>query len=125
MAEKLMKIPGPDHPISIENCLSRIVVTLNGVVIADTRNAITLHESKHPKVHYIPREDVNMMLLERSTHETYCAYKGDASYFSLPMGGERSANAAWSYEDPYDAVALIKGHLAFFPDRVDAITESE
>lgn len=125
MAEKQTKIPGPDHPISIENNPGRVVVTLNGVVIADTWNAITLRESKYPAVQYIPREDVKMDLLERTTHETHCAYKGDASYYSIPMGGERSVNAIWSYETPYDAVAPIKERLAFYPDLVDAITINE
>lgn len=125
MAEKQIKIPGPDHPIDIENNPARVTVTLNGVVIADTRNAVTLRESKYPAVQYIPRADVKMELLERSTHETHCAYKGDANYYSIPMGGERSINAIWSYETPHAAVAAIKGHLAFYPDRVDAIAIGE
>ncbi|KKC38130.1 hypothetical protein WH87_11050 [Devosia epidermidihirudinis] len=122
MSDRPIKIPGPDHPIDITNNPQRVVVTLNGVVIADTRNAVTLVESKYPAVQYIPREDVKMELLERSDHTSYCGYKGDASYYSIPMGGERSINAIWSYETPYDAVAPIKERLAFYPDRVDSIT---
>lgn len=122
MNDRPSKIPGPDHPIDITNTSRRVVVTLNGVVIADTRNAVTLVESKYPAVQYIPREDVKMELLERTDHTSYCGYKGEANYYSIPMGGERSVNAIWSYETPYDAVAPIKGHLAFYPDRIDAIT---
>lgn len=121
MVEKKIKIPGPDHPIAIETNPGRVRVMLDGVVIADTRDALTLRESKYGPVQYIPRQDVRMDLLVRSTHETHCAYKGDASYYSIPMGGERATDAVWSYENPYDAVAPIKGRLAFYPDRVDSI----
>ncbi|MDB5396119.1 MAG: hypothetical protein JWM91_3625 [Rhodospirillales bacterium] len=72
---------------------------------------------------YIPRRDVDMSLLERTGHATYCPYKGEAAYYSIPLGGDRAANAVWTYEAPYDAVAIIKDHLAFYPDRVDAIEE--
>jgi uncharacterized protein (DUF427 family) len=118
-----IKVPGPDHPITIERNPSRIVISVAGHVIADTRDALTLRESTYPPVQYVPRKDVEMTLLERTDHATYCPYKGDASYFSIPSGGDRSANAVWTYEAPYAAVALIKDHLAFYPDRVDAIEE--
>jgi uncharacterized protein (DUF427 family) len=120
-ASRTMKAPGPDHPINIEHNPSHVVVTLAGKVIADTRNALTLREAAYPAVLYIPRKDVNIALLERTDHATYCAYKGDCGYFSIPSGGERSVNAVWTYENPYAAVAQIKNHLAFYPDRVDAI----
>ncbi|RFU44808.1 DUF427 domain-containing protein [Paraburkholderia sp. DHOC27] len=120
-AGKTVKIPGPDHPITIEADPSHIVVTLGGKTIADTRNALTLREAAYPAVVYIPREDVDMSLLERTDHSTYCPYKGDCSYYSIPSGGARSVNAVWTYESPYDAVAQIKEHVAFYPDRVDAI----
>ena len=118
-----VKVPGPDHPITIARNPSRVVVTLAGQVIADTRDAWTLREASYPGVIYIPRKDVDMTLLERTDHVTYCPYKGDCAYFSIPSGGERSVNAVWTYEDPYAAVAPIKDHLAFYPDRVDAIEE--
>jgi uncharacterized protein (DUF427 family) len=120
-AAKPIKIPGPDHPISIERNSSRVVVSVAGRVIADTRSALTLYEAHYPAVQYIPCKDVDMALLERADRTTYCPYKGDASYFSIPVGGERSINAVWTYETPYAAVADIKDHLAFYPDRVDAI----
>jgi uncharacterized protein (DUF427 family) len=94
---------------------------LAGNVIADTRDALTMREAAYPAVLYIPRKDVDMTLIERTNHATYCPYKGDCAYFSIPSGGERSVNAVWTYENPFAAVAQIKDHLAFYPDRVDAI----
>jgi uncharacterized protein (DUF427 family) len=79
---------------------------------------LSLREASYPAVNYIPREDVDMALLERSDHSTYCPYKGECSYFSIPVGGEQARNAVWSYEAPYAAVAEIKNRLAFYPDRV-------
>jgi uncharacterized protein (DUF427 family) len=115
------KLPGPDHPITIEKNPARIVVSIAGRVIADTRDALTLREASYPGVLYIPRKDVDMALLERTDHATYCPYKGDCAYYSIPLGGARSANAVWTYEVPFAAVAEIKDHLAFYPDRIDAI----
>jgi uncharacterized protein (DUF427 family) len=124
-AQKTIKVPGPDHPITIERNPNRIVVTVASRVVADTRDALTLREAGYPAVHYIPRKDVDMALLERTEHATYCPYKGDCSYFSVPRGGDRSKNAVWTYEAPYPAVTLIKDHVAFYPDRVDAIEERQ
>jgi uncharacterized protein (DUF427 family) len=121
MTEKAIKIPGPDHPITIEANPARVVVSLAGRIVAETREALTLREAKYPPVQYIPRKDVNMSLLERTNHNTYCPYKGDCSYYSIPIGGERSANAVWTYERPFAAVSEIENHLAFYPDRVDSI----
>jgi len=123
MASKPIKFPGPDHPITIERNPNRVVISVAGRVIADTRDALTLRESTYPPVQYVPRKDVDMTLLERTDHATYCPYKGDASYFSISLGGVRSANTVWTYEAAYAAVALIKDHLAFYPDRVDVIDE--
>jgi uncharacterized protein (DUF427 family) len=122
-ATKPVKIPGPDHPIALEHNPARIVVSIAGRVVADTREALTLREATYPGVQYIPRKDVDMTLLDRTDHSTYCPYKGDCSYFSIPLGGERSVNAVWSYESPYPAVKAIKDYLAFYPSRVDAIEE--
>jgi uncharacterized protein (DUF427 family) len=120
---KTIKIPGPDHPITIERNLKRVVVSVGGTVLADSHDALILREADYPAVQYIPRKDVDMTLLERSAHATYCPYKGDCAYFSIPSGGERAINAVWTYEAPYEAVAAIKNHLAFYPDRVDSIEE--
>jgi uncharacterized protein (DUF427 family) len=121
MTEKPIKTPGPDHPISIDANSSRVVVTVGGKVIADTRAALTLREASYPAVQYIPRGDVDMAALTRSEHTTYCPYKGGASYYSIPAGGDRSLNAVWSYETPFEAMVQIKGYVAFYPDRVDEI----
>lgn len=120
---KPIKIPGPDHPITITPNPARIVVTIAGRVIADTTKALALREASYPAVQYIPREDVDMALLARTDHATYCPYKGECAYYSIPLGGERSANAVWTYESPFAPVAEIKDHLAFYPDRVDALEE--
>jgi uncharacterized protein (DUF427 family) len=119
---KAIKVPGPDHPITIERNVHRVVVKVAGHVVADTRDALTLREAKYPAVQYIPRKNIDMTLLERSTHATYCPYKGDASYYSIPVGGDRSLNAVWTYETPCEAMAQIKDYVAFYPDRVDEIS---
>jgi uncharacterized protein (DUF427 family) len=121
MADKPIKFPGPDHPISIEANPSRVAVTVSGKVIADTRDALILREASYPAVQYIPRRDVDMAALTRSEHTTYCPYKGDASYYSIPAGGDRSLNAVWTYENPFEAMAQIKDYVAFYPGRVDEI----
>jgi len=123
MNEKQIKVPDSDHPISIERNPAGVVVSVAGHVIADTRNALTLREADYPPVQYIPPEDVDFSQLERTDHGTYCPYKGDCSYYSIPAAGEKSVNAVWSYEDPFPSVARIKGHVAFYPDRVGEIAE--
>jgi uncharacterized protein (DUF427 family) len=121
MSTKTMLQPGPDHPITISANPGRVVVTVAGRVVADSRRALTLAEANLPPVLYIPRADADMALLEPTAHHTYCPYKGDCSYFSIPAGGERAVNAVWRYAAPYPAVAAIAGHLAFYPSRVDTI----
>jgi uncharacterized protein (DUF427 family) len=116
-----MKLPGPDHPITIAPHAGRVRVISNGQVVADTTKALALQEASYPAVFYIPRADAEMALLERTPHQTYCPYKGDASYYSIRVGDKLSKNAIWSYEQPFPAMADITGHLAFYPDRVDAI----
>ena len=118
---RTVRIPGPDHPITVTPQARRVVVTVGGRVVADTRAALTLQEAAYPPVHYVPRADVDLSLLVRSTHATYCPYKGECAYFSVPAGGERARDAVWTYEQPYDAVAAIREHVAFYPDRVDSI----
>jgi uncharacterized protein (DUF427 family) len=120
---KTIKVPGPGHPITIERNAHRIVVTVAGRVVADTQDALTLREASNAPVQYIPRKDVDLTLLERADHATYCPYKGDCAYFSIPARGDRSINAVCTYETPYAAVPAIKDHVAFYPERVDAIEE--
>jgi uncharacterized protein (DUF427 family) len=120
---KIVKIPGADHPITIERNVNRVVVRVAGRGAPNPRAALTLREASYAPVFYIPREDADMSLLTRTAHATYCPYKGDCSYYTIPAGGERAANAVWSYETPYPAVAAIKGHFAFYRNRVDSIEE--
>jgi uncharacterized protein (DUF427 family) len=120
MPANTMKLPGADHPITIEPAAAHITVSVGGKVIADTTEALTLRESTYPAVFYIPRKDVDMKLLERTDHNSYCPYKGEAFYYSIPsIGGDKAANAVWTYEQPYESVAPIKDHLAFYADRVE------
>src|SRR3954454_1945232 len=121
MADKPVLEPGPDHSITITPNHNRVIVTVAAKVVADTRNALTLQESTHPPVQYVPLTDVDQSALEPTTTESYCPYKGDASYYSVSVGGDKAVDAVWEYQDPLPAVAEIKGHVAFYPDRVDAI----
>lgn len=116
-----MKLPGPDHPITIEPEPRRVRVTFSGETIVDTTRALRLQEATYPAVLYVPREDTRMERLSPTPKRTHCPYKGDASYFSIAAGGKTAADAVWSYEVPFPAMAQIAGHLAFYPDRVDSI----
>ena len=111
----------PEHRIEVNPAGVRVRVTFNGEIIADTRDALELKEGDYPLVYYLPRDDVKMDRLRRSSHRTYCPFKGEASYFSLADGPE---NAVWSYEQPYDEMLVIKERLAFYPDKVESITTS-
>lgn len=113
-----MKLPGPDHPITISKNPNRVRVSVGGVVIAETDRALTLKEARYPAVQYIPREDANAALLLRSDRSTHCPYKGDASYFGIKTDGGTVENAIWSYEQPFPAMADIQNYLAFYPDKV-------
>ncbi len=121
---KEIKIPGPDHPIAILPVEGRVRVTVAGRIVAESTRALLLEEKGYPPVYYLPREDADMSLLVRTTHYTYCPYKGDCTYYSIPIGRTKSEYAVWTYENPYEAVADIKDHLAFYPARVDAIEGS-
>jgi uncharacterized protein (DUF427 family) len=116
-----MKIPDASHPITIAPAAHRVRITHGGRVIADTRRALALREASYPVVHYIPRDDVDMSALSRTAHTTHCPYKGDAAYYAIALDGHASDNAIWTYEAPFAAVSGIGGHLAFYPQRVDAI----
>jgi uncharacterized protein (DUF427 family) len=107
--------PGPDHPITITPTGGRVVVTAGGQVVADTANALTLQEANYPPVQYVPLADVDPALISPTGTHTYCPYKGEASYWSLPG----APDAVWGYPDPYDAVAPIKDHVAFYPDKAE------
>ncbi|MGH6665085.1 MAG: DUF427 domain-containing protein [Pseudolabrys sp.] len=118
-----MRVPGPDHPITIAPTAKRVRVTYAGKVIADSTSALTLKEASYPPVQYIPRADVAVELLKPTAHASHCPYKGDANYFSIRVDGRTAENAVWSYERPFPAMAEIKDYLAFYPNRVDRIEE--
>jgi uncharacterized protein (DUF427 family) len=118
-----MKLPGPDHPISISPNAKRVRVTFGGKTVADTTRALTLKEAGYPAVQYVPRADVKMDLLKATSHSSHCPYKGDANYFSISADGKSAENAVWSYEQPFPAMSEIKDYLAFYPSRVDKIEE--
>ena len=113
-----MKLPGPDHPITITANPKRVRVSAGGVVIPDSTSALTLKEASYPAVNYVPRKDANMAVLARSERVTHCPYKGDANYFSIAANGKTIENAIWTYETPFPAMTEISGHLAFYPDKV-------
>jgi len=119
---KPVRLPSPDHPITIEQNMSRVLVWAGGNLIADTRDALTLHEASYPPVEYIPIEDVDSSLLVETDHTAYCPYKGDCNYYSI-TGRQASDNAVWEYRHPFPAVARIKGRVAFYPGRVDLIEQ--
>ena len=120
MANRPVLEPTAAHPITVEPTGRRVTVRVNGEVVAETDNALTLQESTYPAVQYIPRGDVMADRLRPSGTETYCPYKGEATYFHVvTSAGETVEDAIWTYEKPYPAVGRIAGHVAFYPDRAD------
>ena len=123
MTDKPILQPSPSHPITITANPARVVVSVGGRVVADSQRALTLREAAYPPVQYVPIADVDRSLLERTDTATYCPFKGDASYYTVTVDGKQAVDAVWFYESPYPAVAEIKDHVAFYPDRVDSIVE--
>ena len=119
MSAKPIKLPGPDHPITVERAGNRVTATVNGHTIADSSATLRLQEARYPAVHYFPRADVDMSLLEPTDHATYCPYKGDASYYSIRTDDGLLENAVWTYATPHPALGEIKEYVAFYTDRVD------
>jgi uncharacterized protein (DUF427 family) len=122
MTEKQVLIPGPDHPITVTAAEQTVSVTFADRVIAKTDQALVLQESTYPAVFYLPLEAVQADVLRPTNHQTYCPFKGDASYYSLVDGETVAENAVWSYVSPYDSVSQIAGHVAFYPDQVQITT---
>ena len=117
---RTIKIPDATHPITIRPTGSRVTVRVGGVTVAETDRALSLAESTYPVAQYIPIEDVDQSLLDRTTTQSYCPYKGDASYYSVKTpDGAVETDLIWSYEHPYPSVADIAGHVAFYPDRAE------
>jgi uncharacterized protein (DUF427 family) len=113
-------IPDATHPITITPTGKRVTVRIGGAVIAETDNALSLAEASYPVAQYIPLADIDQALLERTTTQTYCPYKGDASYYTVNTpDGSKETDVIWTYEHPYPSVAEIAGHVAFYPDRAE------
>jgi uncharacterized protein (DUF427 family) len=118
-----MKLPGPDHPITIAPNPKRVVIRFGARTIADSTRALTLREASYAPVQYIPRADVDMNALSRTAHSSHCPYKGDASYYSVITDEREAQNAVWTYENPFPAMEAIREYVAFYPNRVDSIEE--
>jgi uncharacterized protein (DUF427 family) len=117
---RTVKIPDASHPIAIRPTGSHVTVRLGGTVIAETDRALSLAEASYPVVQYIPLDDVDKSLLEPSATQTYCPYKGEASYYTVTTAdGRTEADVIWTYEHPYPSVAEIAGHVAFYGDRAE------
>ena len=123
---KEIKVPDANHPISIDPGTVRVVARVGDTVIADTNAALTLREAAYPPVHYIPLDDVVPGTLRASTSDSYCPYKGDASYYDVVLpDGQELADAVWTYHAPYPAVDAIAGHVAFYTDRVQVEPDAQ
>ena len=123
MSSRVQKLPGPDHPITLAPSGKRLRVIFRGQTIADSAGALVMKEASYPPVYYFPRSDVQMNMLARSEHRSWCPYKGEASYFSMVAADGRADNSIWSYETPFEAVGGIRELLAFYPDKVDRMEE--
>jgi uncharacterized protein (DUF427 family) len=117
-------IPDATHPITISPTGKRVTVRIGGAVVAETDNALSLAEASYPVAQYIPLVDLDQSLLERTTTQTYCPYKGDASYYTVNTpDGSKETDVIWTYEHPYPSVAEIAGHVAFYPDRAEIVVD--
>jgi uncharacterized protein (DUF427 family) len=117
---RTVKIPDASHPITIRPTSARVTVRVGGTVVAQTDSALALAEASYPVVQYIPLADVDQSLLDRTTTQSYCPYKGDASYYTVNSpDGSVETDLIWTYEHPYPSVAEIGGHVAFYPDRAE------
>jgi uncharacterized protein (DUF427 family) len=120
MSERPVLEPTDAHPITVQRTGKHVTVQVNGEIVADTDDALTLQESTYPAVQYIPADDVVQSVLRTSDTQTYCPFKGDASYYHVvTSAGDTVEDAIWTYQSPYPAVAQIAGHVAFYPDKAD------
>ncbi|MCT7661521.1 DUF427 domain-containing protein [Mycobacterium deserti] len=120
MSERPVLEPTESHPITVAPTGRHVTVRINGEVVAETDDALTLQESTYPAVQYIPSRDVVGSVLRDSDTQTYCPYKGDASYHHVvTAAGDTVEDAIWTYREPYPAVAPIAGHIAFYPEKAD------
>lgn len=118
------KIPGPDHPITVEANGTHVVARVGGTVVAETSDALTLREASYPPAYYVPLADVDRAVLRPSDTTTYCPYKGEASYYSVETPDGEVTDAMWFYPQPYDAVGDIAEHVAFYTDRLEVTADA-
>ena len=111
----------PDYSITTARPQRGYRVEFNGEVIAETGSPLLLQESRHRPVYYVAKDEVRMDLLEATDHQTFCPFKGNASYWTIKVGERELENAVWAYDDPYDELPEIKGFVAFYENRVDGI----
>lgn len=111
----------PEHQVKISPSNKQVRAVLNGITIANTTNALLVEETGHPPVYYIPIGDIRMELATETQHHTYCPFKGEAAYWSFAAIGVSAENAAWGYKQPYDEVRALRGHLAFYPEKIDRL----
>src|SRR5262245_57074866 len=119
MSNRPVLEPTASHPITVEPTRKNVTVRVKGALVAYADDALTLQESTYPAVQYMPLRDVVKERLTHSNTETYCPYKGDASYYNVVTEGGTVDDAIWTYEQPYPAVGQIPGHVAFYPDKAD------
>ena len=125
MTDRPVREPTADHPITVDPTGKHVTVRVNGVVVAETDDALTLQESTYPAVHYIPLHDVVEGVLTSSDTSTYCPYKGDASYYHVTTAaGDTVEDVMWTYRQPYPAVGDIAGHVAFYPEKAEIAVAS-
>jgi len=117
LAESVWDYPRPPR---VELCAKRVVVALGGAVIADTVRSLRVLETSHPPVYYIPREDIAQgALVPSAATQSFCEFKGFASYLDVVGGDLRAERAAWTYEDPAAGYEQLAGAVAFYPSRMD------
>ncbi len=110
---------GDEYVIVIENSPRRVRVAFNGETVADSTRMKMMHETRHLPIYYFPAEDVGAEFLRRTEYTSHCPHKGDASYWSVTVGGRTAKNAVWAYEDPIDSVPGLRGLMAFYWGKMD------
>ena len=113
------------HTIEIEPIDAHVVVEIDGVRVAESREAVVLHETGLPPRYYLPREHVRTDVLRDTPKATECPFKGEASYWSVELDERTVENLVWSYEKPIPEATAIEGRLAFFNEHVDLIIDGE
>jgi uncharacterized protein (DUF427 family) len=121
MTDRPVLQPSATHPITVTPTGRHVTVRVNGELVADTTDAVTLQESTYDAVQYIPLADVVQNALTHSETTSYCPFKGDASYYHVTIAGITVDDVIWTYEQPYAAVSEIAGRVAFYPDKAEVV----